>query len=167
MPCFLPPPGRFGRGPARLTGLAKEDVVTLLKKLEAAYDQPEHGIRLVQVAQGYQLVTHHRHHAFVEKLRQEKSRDQLLSQPALETVSIIAYFQPVTRARVEAIRGVNCDHVLSVLLERGLIRETGRGDGPGRPVLFATTDGFLEYFGLKDLAELPALDQAGMPHLVE
>jgi segregation and condensation protein B len=144
---------------ARLTGLATEDVVSLLKELEAVYDRPEHGVRLAQVAEGYQLVTHHRHHAYVEKLRQEKSREQVLSQPALETLSIIAYCQPVTRARIEAIRGVKSDHVLSGLLERGLIQEAGRGDGPGRPVLFATTKGFLEYFGLKDLNELPALDQ--------
>ena len=120
-------------------------------------------MRLVQVAQGYQLVTHPQLHAYVEKLHQERSREHLLSQAALETLSIIAYYQPVTKARIEAIRGVNTDHVLAMLLERGLIQEAGRGGGPGRPVLYSTTNGFLEYFGLRDLKDLPELEALKKP----
>jgi segregation and condensation protein B len=120
-------------------------------------------VRLVQVAQGYQLVTRPQLHAYVEKLRQERGREHLLSQAALETLSIVAYYQPVTRARIEAIRGVNTDHVVAMLLEKGLIREDGRGTGPGKPVLYATTNGFLEYFGLGDLKDLPALEVLRRP----
>jgi segregation and condensation protein B len=148
---------------SRLTGLRLDDVAELLKDLAAVYDRPEHGVRLVEVAQGYQLVTHPQLHAYVEKLHQEKSREHTLSQAALETLSIIAYYQPVTRARIEAIRGVNTDHVLVTLLERGMIREDGRGTGPGRPALYATTSGFLENFGLKDLGDLPALEVLKRP----
>jgi segregation and condensation protein B len=148
---------------SRLTGLRPEDVAELLKELAVVYDRPEHGVRLAEVAQGYQLVTNHQLHACVEKLHQEKSREHALSQAALETLGIIAYYQPVTKARIEAIRGVNTDHVLATLLERGLIREEGRGTGPGRPVLYATTSSFLEHFGLKDLADMPALDVLRKP----
>lgn len=148
---------------SRLTGLLPDDIVLLMKELDVVYSQPAHGVRLVQVAQGYQLVTHPQFHAYVEKLHQERGKEQLLSQPALETLSIIAYYQPVTKAKIEAIRGVKTDHVLVTLLERGLIRETGRGDGPGRPVLYGTTSGFLEYFGLKDLGGLPSLEALKKP----
>jgi segregation and condensation protein B len=148
---------------SRLTGLRPDDVAELLKGLAAAYDRPEHGVRLVEVAQGYQLVTRPQLHAYVEKLHQEKSREHTLSQAALETLSIVAYYQPVTKARVEAIRGVNTDHVLLMLLERGLIKDDGRGTGPGRPVLYATTSGFLEHFGLKDLGDMPALEVLKRP----
>jgi segregation and condensation protein B len=148
---------------SRLTGLAPDDVQGLLKELDGVYNRPEHGVRLVQVAQGYQLVTRPQLHAYVEKLRQERGREHLLSQAALETLSIVAYYQPVTRARIEAIRGVNTDHVVAMLLEKGLIREDGRGTGPGKPVLYATTNGFLEYFGLGDLKDLPALEVLRRP----
>jgi segregation and condensation protein B len=148
---------------SRLTGLTVDDVAGLLSELEAVYNRPEHGVKLVQVAQGYQLVTNPQLHAYVEKLHRERGREHLLSQAALETLSIIAYYQPVTKARIEAIRGVNTDHVLTMLLDRGLIQETGRGTGPGRPVLYATTSGFLEYFGLKNLADMPALEALKRP----
>jgi segregation and condensation protein B len=143
--------------------LAPDDVRGLLQELDAVYNRPEHGVRLVQVAQGYQLVTHPQLHAYVEKLHQERSREHLLSQAALETLSIIAYYQPVTKARIEGIRGVNSDHVLAMLIDRGLIQEQGRGTGPGKPVLYATTNGFLEYFGLKDMSALPALEALKRP----
>ncbi len=148
---------------SRLTGLAPADVAELLSELQAAYNRPEHGVRLAQVAEGYQLVTIPKLHVYVEKLHQERGREHLLSQAALETLSIIAYYQPVTKARIESIRGVNTDHVLTMLLERGLIQEAGRGTGPGRPVLYATTNGFLVYFGLKDLKDLPELEALRRP----
>ncbi len=84
-----------------------------------------------------------------------------LSTAALETLAIIAYRQPITRAEIEAIRGVNCDGVLRTLLARGLIAEVGRADGPGRPILYGTTLLFLQHFGLRSLADLPPLDGAG------
>lgn len=143
---------------SRLTGLAVQDVEQLLKELKLLYDQPGHGLELVEIANGYQLVTRRQYHAYVEKLQQEKVREPSLTRPALETLSIIAYYQPVTRAKIEAIRGVNVDHVLSTLLERGLIVDAGRGEGPGRPLLYKTTTAFLEFFGLKCLDDLPPLE---------
>lgn len=148
---------------ARLTGLFPDDIAALLEELKKVYEQQEHGVRLVQVGQSYQLVSAPQFHDYVEKLHQDRGREQLLSQPALETLSIIAYYQPVTRAKIEAIRGVKIDHLLVSLLERSLIKEAGRGDGPGRPVLYATTSGFLEYFGLKNLGDLPTLDALKKP----
>lgn len=85
-------------------------------------------------------------------------RNAPLSQAALETLAIIAYKQPITRAEIETIRGVRVDSSLATLLERGLIEETGRKDGPGRPILYGTTKVFLKYFGLKNLDELPIVD---------
>ena len=81
-----------------------------------------------------------------------------LSTAALETLAIIAYRQPITRAEIEAIRGVNCDGVLRTLLAKGLIEEVGRAEGPGRPILYGTTMLFLQHFGLRSLADLPPLD---------
>ncbi len=143
---------------SRITGFAPEDVKHLLNQLAELYNQPGHGVQLVEVAHGYQLVTHPQYHSYIEKLHQEKEKISPLSRAALETLGIIVYCQPVTRARIEAIRGVKVDHVLANLLERGLIEEVGRGEGPGRPILYGTTTYFLEYFGLKDIADLPPLE---------
>ena len=93
----------------------------------------------------------------------DRVREHTLSQAALEALSIVAYYQPVTKARIEKIRGVNTDHVLAMLIDRGLIQEAGRGTEPGKPVLYATTNGFLEYFGLKDMSDLPALEALKRP----
>ena len=94
---------------------------------------------------------------YLEKLK-KVPRQVPLSQAALETLAIIAYKQPITRAEIETIRGVRVDSSLSTLLERGLIEETGRKEGPGRPILYGTTKGFLKYFGLNSLDELPIVD---------
>jgi len=93
----------------------------------------------------------------VEKLHQTP-RNVGLSPAAIETLAIIAYKQPITRAEIEALRGVRVDSAITTLLERGLIREAGRKDAPGRPILYGTTQKFLQYFGLNDLRELPALE---------
>lgn len=143
-----------------ILGLLPEDVKQLLGELQKLYDQPGHGLQLVEVAHGYQLVTRREYHPYVQKLKQEGVKETPLSSAALETLSIIAYYQPVTRARIEMIRGVKVDHVLATLLDRGLIKEVGRGEGPGRPVLYGTTTAFLETFGLKSLDDLPPLKSA-------
>jgi segregation and condensation protein B len=144
---------------SRLTGFDEADVEQLLTSLEEVYNRPGRGIMLARVAGGYQLVTRPQFSSYVEKLLQEKEKTPPLSRAALETLSIIAYYQPVTRAQIEAIRGVRVDHILAVLMERGLIQEVGRGSGHGRPILYGSTPAFLEYFGLKDLSELPPLDE--------
>jgi len=144
---------------SRITGYAEEDVELLLDKLAELYEHPGHGLKLSRVAGGYQLVTRPEYSSYVQKMLKEKTKEPALSQAAMETLSIIAYYQPVTRAKIEAVRGIRVDHILANLLERGLIKEVGRGSGPGRPVLYGTTQKFLEFFGLNDLSDLPPLSE--------
>jgi segregation and condensation protein B len=146
---------------SRITGYSTEDVELLLDKLAKLYEQPGHGLKLTRVAGGYQLVTRPEYSHYAEKMLNEKAKEPPLSQAALETLSIIAYYQPVTRAKIESVRGIRVDHILVNLMERGLIKEVGRGTGPGRPVLYGSTRKFLEYFGLNDLSELPPLSEMG------
>jgi segregation and condensation protein B len=115
--------------------------------------------RLVCVAGAWQFVTQPDYGPWLKTLVGEKNRPSRLSQPALETLAIIAYRQPVTRAEVEQIRGVNVDGTMQTLLERGLVEQAGRAEVVGRPSLYATTPLFLEYFGLAGLDGLPAADE--------
>lgn len=115
------------------------------------------GLQIVEIARGYQMATRPEYAPAVAKLLAPNANR--LSRPALETVTIIAYRQPCTQAEIEAIRGVASDGVLKTLLEREMIKDAGRKPTPGRPILYATTDNFLHYFGLADLSDLPALDE--------
>lgn len=138
---------------ARILGVGEGVVREALQELVEACRAPGRGIELVEVAGGWQLVTRPEYSRAVEELLQP--RRQALSRAALETLAIIAYRQPVTRAEIEAIRGVQSDAGLRALLERGLVREVGRKEAPGRPILYGTTPLFLQQFGLRDLSELP------------
>ncbi|EKP93870.1 SMC-Scp complex subunit ScpB [Thermaerobacter subterraneus] len=138
---------------ARILGVSEAVVREALEELAQACRAPGRGIELVEVAGGWQLVTRPEYSRAVEELLQP--RRQALSRAALETLAIIAYRQPVTRAEIEAIRGVQSDAGLRALLERGLVREVGRKEAPGRPILYGTTPLFLQQFGLRDLSELP------------
>jgi len=142
---------------AEITGIHEHTVKQLLSDLIAEYNQETKGIRIVEVAQGYQFMTNPACADYVEKLHQTP-RNVGLSPAAIETLAIIAYKQPITRAEIEALRGVRVDSAITTLLERGLIREAGRKDAPGRPILYGTTQKFLQYFGLNDLRELPAFE---------
>lgn len=133
----------------------KEDVLSVIEELQAEYEQTGRGFRLVAVAGGYQLRTLKENAPWVRALLQ--GRPVRMSRPTLETLAIIAYKQPITRAEIESIRGVDVDGVISSLLERRLIKIMARKDVPGRPFLYGTTPEFLEVFGLKDLSELPTL----------
>ncbi len=126
----------------------------VLEDLRRAYD--DRGLQIQILAGGYQLCTRPEFSAYVQRFL---NLDQLdpLSQAALETLAIVAYRQPVTRAEIEAVRGVRCEHVLERLLERHLIREVGRRPTVGRPILYGTTEGFLRHFGLRDLHALPPM----------
>lgn len=126
-----------------------------LKKL-AEY-QSKRGIRLQQNSQGYQLTSAPEAAADVENFLQLEETARL-TRAALEALAIIAYEQPVTRPQIDSIRGVNSDSVLRTLLRHGLIEEVGRTEGPGRPILYATTPDFLSHFGLFSLDDLPQLD---------
>jgi segregation and condensation protein B len=130
-----------------------------LEGLRERYRSP--GLQVLRVAGGYQLCTRPEHAEAVSRFLRPPA--QRLSRPALETLAIISYRQPITQPEMEAIRGVNCGGVVKTLLERGLIREEGRKDTVGRPILYVTTDQFLKHFGLKDLTELPLLEESLEP----
>jgi segregation and condensation protein B len=129
-----------------------------LKTLIQEYEMRGSGIMLVEVAGGYQLVTRPENAAWIRKFRSVKISSRL-SRPALETLAIIAYKQPITRTEVEVIRGVNIGGIVRNLMERRLVKIVGKKDVPGKPMLYGTTPEFLQYFGLKDLSALPTLKE--------
>ncbi|HHU76912.1 MAG TPA: SMC-Scp complex subunit ScpB [Firmicutes bacterium] len=130
------------------------EVRNVLERLGMALEKNDRGLTLLESAEGYQLGTKPGAAAHLEVLFSEDRPEAPLSQAALETLSIIAFRQPVTRIEIETIRGVKVDGVLDNLLKRQLIRVSGRKEGLGRPLLYVTTPEFLHYFGLKDLEEL-------------
>jgi segregation and condensation protein B len=136
-----------------------EEISSTLEQLAADHEQASRSFRLVCVAGSWQFVTLPDYAPWVKTLVGEKHRPARLSQPALETLAIIAYRQPITRAEIEQIRGVTVDGVMQTLLERGLVEPLGRADVVGRPMTFGTTTAFLEYFGLRGLDDLPAADE--------
>lgn len=149
-----------------LDGVARDLIQSVLKDLQAELDQQNRGIRLVEVAGGFQLRTPKANADWVKKFL--GGRPARMSKPTLETLAIIAYRQPITKAEIEAIRGVDVDGVIGTLLERNLIRAVARKDVPGRPFLYGTTPEFLQLFNLKDLSELPTLkeiDQISLPEI--
>ncbi len=136
-----------------------EDVVAALEQLAAEHETAARSYRLACVAGSWQFVTQPEFSPWLRALVGVKTRPSRLSQPALETLAIIAYRQPITRAEIEQVRGVNVDGTMQTLLERGLVESTGRAEVVGRPQLYSTTALFLEYFGLRGLEDLPAADE--------
>ena len=134
----------------------RDEVVEALDDLRVHYDDGEHAVELVEVADGYQIVTRSLFAAAVAEA-QIVRRPRKLSQAALETLAVIAYRQPVSRAEIEEIRGVTVDGVLRSLQERGIIETVGRGEGLGRPLLYGTTPLFFELLGVRSREELPRL----------
>ena len=139
-------------------GLDAKSAGTLLSELQSHYDKGKHGFQLVEVQNGYQLTTRADYSEWVRRLFAKRISSRLTT-AALEALAIVAYHQPVTRADVEEIRGVNSDSVLNSLIERKIVTIAGRKDVPGRPLLYATTDAFLRHFGLRDLTDLPSLEE--------
>jgi segregation and condensation protein B len=137
-----------------LTEADKSAIRNALRDLAEEYDRRDGGICLTEVAGGFQIRTRPEYHPWVRQLL--KPPPSRLSRPALETLAIIAYKQPIIRADIEHIRGVDCGGVLRMLLEKKLIRVLGRRDIPGRPMIYGTTRHFLEVFELKDLKDLPS-----------
>jgi len=131
----------------------REIVEGLMKK----YETEKRGIKIIELDGGFQMCSNDIYYDYIQKLAPPK-RQTALSASMLETLSVVAYNQPVTRATVEYIRGVNSDYAINRLLERELICESGRLDTPGKPILFSTTQEFLRCFGLKDLTELPHIE---------
>ncbi|MGV3464590.1 MAG: SMC-Scp complex subunit ScpB [Heyndrickxia sp.] len=133
--------------------------VELIEMLKDEYEQnPHRGITLIELAGTYQLATKKEHSIYLKRLVESPGM-HTLSQAALETLAIISYKQPITRLEIEEIRGVKTERPLQTLLSKGLIKDVGRANGTGRAILYGTTKEFLDYFGLKDLKELPPLPE--------
>jgi segregation and condensation protein B len=138
----------------------KEDELTAaLEQLAKEHEEAKRSYRLACIAGSWQFVTQPEFAPWLKALVGVKARPPRLSQAALETLAIIAYRQPITRAEVEQIRGVNVDGTMQTLLERGLVESVGRAEVVGRPALYGTTAVFMEYFGLRSLDDLPAADE--------
>ncbi|MFQ5902626.1 MAG: SMC-Scp complex subunit ScpB [Candidatus Binatia bacterium] len=140
-----------------LEGVDRKEILSVLSELQSEYETAGRGFRLVEVAGGYQLRTPKENADWIKSL--QRSRPARVTRATLETLAIIAYKQPITRAEIETIRGVDVDGVLSTLQERRLVRIVARKDAPGRPFLYGTTAEFLEMFNLKDLTNLPTLKE--------
>ncbi len=141
-----------------LAHLEKEEIRKLLDELSADYQTANKGMRIIEVAGGFQMVTATEFAPFLRKLYKQRKTERL-SKSALETLAIVAYKQPVTRFEIGSIRSVGVDNMVNSLLEKGLIRISGRKKTPGRPFVYGTTRQFLEYFGLKSLAALPKFEE--------
>jgi len=139
--------------------IKEEDISAALEELVRDHEAAARSYRLVCVAGAWQFVTQPEFSPWLKALVGVKNRPTRLSQAALETLAIIAYRQPVTRAEVEQVRGVNVDGTMQTLLERALVEQSGRAEVVGRPALYSTTPFFLEYFGLAGLEDLPAADE--------
>ena len=134
--------------------ITPEDVENVVVELNEYYNGEDKSFNICKVANGFTFATKTDYAKYVGFLSSEKSKRRL-SQSALETLAIIAYKQPITKPEIESIRGVNSDYMINTLLEKNLITIKGRAETPGRPLLYATTDEFLKYFGLYKLADLP------------
>ncbi len=132
---------------------AKELIISLKEK----YEQPDRGIRIDFLGNTFKLTTKKEHREYYQKLIENEETNNL-SQSALETLAIIAYNEPITRLMVDEIRGVSSREMIRKLVAKGLVKETGRSDLPGRPILYQTTSEFLDYFGLSSKEDLPKFD---------
>ena len=138
--------------------MPETELKQLLDELIAGYREKNGGMLIIEVATGYQMVTNPRYVSWIRKMVNTSTPNKL-SLPALETLAIIAYNQPIIKAELEQIRGVNADGMIKSLLDKRLIKIMGRKEVPGKPLLYGTTKEFLEYFGLKDLTGLPTLKE--------
>ena len=143
---------------SEIIGIDEHTVKQLISDLMEDYRRTKKGIQIIEVGNGYQYCTHPECAPYLEKL-QKVPRNVGLSQAAIETLAIIAYKQPITKAEVESLRGVSIESPLATLNDKGLIEEAGRKDAPGRPILYRTSSKFLRYFGLNSLNELPRIPE--------
>jgi segregation and condensation protein B len=150
--------------PNESTRASEAEVAAELEQLKIEYIEQQRAFQLNEKAEGWLLATDPKYAQWVRQLF-PAPKPARLSAPALETLAIIAYRQPITRAAVEAVRGVNIDGVLQTLMERGLVKIAGRAEIPGRPLLYETTQFFLDHFGLRNLDELPNVEELRTRHL--
>src|SRR5438477_9955414 len=150
--------------PNAFSRVSEAEVAAALEQLKIDYVEQQRAFQLIEKAEGWQLATDPQYAQWVRQLF-PAPKPARLSAPALETLAIIAYRQPITRADVEAVRGVTIDGVLQTLMERGLVKISGRAEIPGRPLLYETTQLFLDHFGLRNLNELPNVQELRTRHL--
>lgn len=136
------------------TKIPKKDIAEAIEKLQEKYHAEEYAFELAMIGGGYKFITKGAYYDTLASYLKQSTKKRL-STAALETLSLIAYKQPVTKSEIEKIRGVNCDYSIQKLLDKELVEITGRSDGPGRPLLYATSQKFMNYFGIADLHELP------------
>ncbi len=144
---------------AKITQLSEDVVNECIERLKEKYTSPDSGIEISQIIGGW-ILTPKKESFDLVKERYGKKNEGRLSKAAIETLSIIAYSQPITRAEIESIRHVSADNMMRILLDRKLIKEIGKKDIPGKPVMYGTTKEFLEFFNLQSIADLPQLDEA-------
>ena len=142
---------------ADAVGLSRAETEKVLKDMQQRYEAAERGIRLIRLEDRYQLSTKKELYPTLIKVVRQPQKTTL-TDVLMETLSIVAYRQPVTRTEIEKIRGVKCDHAINKLVEYNLIQEVGRLDAPGRPILFGTTEEFLRHFGTDSVDDLPAMN---------
>lgn len=141
-----------------IDAVSEEEVKTALDALLQKYEAEQYPFEVRRVAGGYQFFTKQAYYPYVRQAVIHKNQKRL-SRAALETLAIAAYRQPITKAEIEFIRGVNCDYAIQKLLDKQLLSITGRSDAPGRPLLYGTSPFFMQYFGLDDLGDLPKLKE--------
>ena len=151
---------------ASAIGHDEETTRKLIHNMMDKYEADDRGIRIIELDHAYQLCTKKEMYEYLIRVAKQPKR-YVLTDVLLETLSIIAYKQPVTKLEIEKIRGVKSDHAVNKLVEYGLVEETGRLDAPGRPLLFGTTEEFLRRFSVHSLDELPVLDQEQIEHFKE
>ena len=139
-----------------ILGVGEDEVLAAARELQEKYGSEQRGMRILQLDDRLQMCSAPEFAPYISKVLEQR-KPPMLSQPALETLAVVAYFQPVTRAYVEQVRGVDSSYTVSALCERGLIEECGRLEVPGRPAIFRTTDVFLRTMDISSLAELPPL----------
>ena len=146
---------------AKAIGHDTETTRKIIRNMMLKYNAKDRGIKIIELENAYQMCTKEEYYDYLVKLALQPKK-AVLTDVMLETLSIIAYKQPVTKAEIEKIRGVKSDHAVNKLVEYNLVKELGRLDAPGRPILFGTTEEFLRTFGVQGLEELPAVDPVKM-----
>lgn len=143
----------------KIAAAIEQDIPTTVKlihRLMERYDKQDRGIKIIELGDSFQLCTKAETYEYIIRVASQPKK-QVLTDVLLETLSIIAYKQPITKQEIEGIRGVSCDHAVNKLVEYGLVDEVGRLDAPGRPILFGTTEAFLRSFGVRNVDELPVI----------
>ncbi len=149
---------------AQTMEMDKATTKAIVMALAEKYEKEKRGLRIIEIDNGYQMCTAAECFEYIRNMYKSPKR-QAMTQALLETLAIIAYKQPITKAQIEEIRGVSADHAVNKLMEKKLICETGRLNVPGKPILFGTTNEFLRYFGFKSTNELPPLKEEEAGHI--